>query len=152
MICRDAEFWDGVANHPEVAPHIFMGMEPTSLAPILDNPDNLPMRSEHGGLIFTAAGSFGMVRELHTLYTPEGWGREVAMNAKHFMREAFKDCQIIVTQEQEGNWRSVPPKSHGWKSVGEYCYVGMPVRLKLWMLTKEAFDASPVGRKLQCQC
>ena len=151
MICRDVAFWDSLAHHPDVAPHIFMGMEPVTLASLILNEDNLPLRSEHGGVILTAVGSFGMAREMHTLYHPDGWGREVAKNGKLFMREAFKSCQVILTQEQEGNWRSVPPKSHGWKSVGDYCYVGMPKRLKLWMLTKEAFEASPVGRKLQCQ-
>lgn len=150
MICRDVQFWDAVATHESVAPHIFMGMEPTTLAPLILKENCLPLRSEHGGVILVALDHFGLVREMHTLYTPEGWGREVATNGKLFMQEAFKDTEVIFTHEQEGNWRSSPPKSHGWKSTGNFCYVGMPKRLKLWMLTRDAFYASPVGRKL-CQ-
>jgi len=150
MICRDVTWWDHIASHPEVSPHIFMDRDPTSLGVLIDNPANLPLRSEHGGVILIAMDAFGLVREMHTLYSPEGWGREVAMNGKLFMREAFLTTQVLFTHEQEGNWRSKPPRSHGWKECSEYCYVDLPKRLKLWMLTREAFFASPVGRKL-CQ-
>lgn len=152
MICRDASFWDAVAQHDAVAPHIFMDMEERpSLSPLIENPSNLPFASENGGVIFVGLDALGLVREMHTLYRPEGWGREVALNGKAFVNEVFKTASVIVTHEQEGNWRSVPPKSHGWKSADEYCYIGMSKRLRLWILTKEAWIASPVGRKMQCQ-
>lgn len=150
MIERDYLFWDSVASHEAVSPHIFMGTEPFSLKEIVGRELTMPLRSEHGGVLLLGLDGFGLVREMHTLYTPEGWGREVAMNGKLFMHEAFKTTQVIFTHEQEENWRSRPPKSHGWQSQGDFCYVGLTKRLKLWMLTRDAFYASPVGRKL-CQ-
>lgn len=150
MIERDHHFWDKVASHELVGPHIFMGTEPFSLKEIVERDSTLPLRSEHGGVLLVGLDGFGLVREMHTLYTPEGWGREVATNGKLFMVEAFKSTEVLFTHEQDENWRSRPPKSHGWKAVGDFHYVGLTKHLKLWMLTREAFYASPVGRK-QCQ-
>jgi hypothetical protein len=151
MICRDVEWWDRIANHPEVAPHVFLGLEPVSLAPLVEDERAKPFASEHGGVIFSPLDKLGMVYEMHTLFEPEGWGREVAINGKLFVEETFKDASIVVTHEQEGNWRSKPPRSHGWICGGDYCYVGLPVRLRLWVLTKEAWLSSPARRKMKCQ-
>lgn len=151
MINRDVEFWDSVARHPEVAPNIFCGMDILSLSPLIDDERNKPFASEHGGVIFVSVDHLGMVWEMHTLYTPEGWGREIATNARIFASEIFKAASMLITHEQEENWRTSPPKSHGWRPAGEYKDVGLPKRLKLWTLTREAWVASPVGRKMQCQ-
>lgn len=151
MINRDVDFWDSVARHPEVAPHIFCGLDILSLSPLIDDERNRPFASKHGGVIFVSVDHLGMVWEMHTLYTPEGWGREVAVNGKGFVQELFKEASMILTHEQEDNWRTVPPKSHGWKAAGDYTEAGLPKRLKLWILTREAWFASPVGRKMQCQ-
>lgn len=150
MINRDAAFWDAVATHPEVAPFVFMGRERGSLAGLVEHPDALPLASTNGGLIFVKMDLVGLVRELHTMYRPEGWGREVAAHAPRFMQEAFNHCSMITTHEQEGAWRTRPPKSHGWQSSGEFIDCGLPHKLKLWFLTREAWLASPVGRKMQC--
>jgi hypothetical protein len=150
MICRDVQFWDSVATHEAVAPHIFMGTEAVTLAPIIEREDALPMRSENGGIIFVPVDPFRLVYEMHTLYTPEGWGREVAKQSKLFILKAFEKASLILTHEQEGYWKSQPPKSHGWKCSGDFCYVGYEKRIRLWLLTRDAFLASPVGRKL-CQ-
>jgi hypothetical protein len=148
MINRDAAFWDGIANHEAVAPHVFMGKERHSLAPLVEDPKVLPLASENGGIMFVAMDLVGLVREMHTMYRPEGWGREVAEASKRFMCEAFKHCALITTHEQEGHYRSKPPKCHGWKPAGEYTDVGLPIRLRLWILTREAWYASPAGRKM----
>ena len=150
MINRDAEFWDRIAFDPLVSPRVFMGLGEMSLAPLVENEKNLPFSSENGGVILVSLDHFGLVREMHALYQPQGWGREVAKAVPYFMKEAFNTTSVIFTHEQEGEWRTSPPKSHGWKVVSDFCYVEMPKRLRLWMLTKEAFYASPVGRKL-CQ-
>lgn len=150
MIERDYLFWDSVASHEAVAPHIFMGTEPFSLKEMVQRTTTLPLRSEHGGVLLVGLDGFGLVREMHTMYTPEGWGREVARNGKLFMVEAFRTTEVLFTHEQEDNWRSRPPKSHGWVSVGDLKSVGLSKRLRLWMLTRDNFYSSPVGRKL-CQ-
>lgn len=148
MINRDVDFWDGVAQHPEVAPHIFMGQPIVSLAPLIEDKRNLPYASANGGCIFVKMDHLGLLVEMHTLYRPEGWGREVAINGKRFIHDVMKTAALITTHEQEGNWRSSPPKSHGWKPITGYCSVGLQNRLRLWMLTREAWLASPVGRKM----
>lgn len=148
MLCRDAKWWDSIATHPEVSPHVFMGFEPVSLSGLVEAENNLPLRSENGGVILVGLDAFGLVREMHTMYSPEGWGREVASNGKLFMQEAFKTTQVLFTHEQEGNWKSRPPRSHGWKQASDYREVNLPKRLKLWMLTRDDFYSSPVGRKL----
>lgn len=150
MINRDPSFWDSIANHPQVSPFVFMGKEAGSLEGLVTHPDALPMASENGGLIFVKMDLVGLVRELHTMYRPEGWGREVARHAPLFMDEAFNHCSLITTHEQEGEWRTRPPRSHGWTVSGEFMDCGLNKKLRLWLLTREAWIGSPVGRKLQC--
>lgn len=151
MINRDAAFWNRIATHPQVAPYIFMGAEPETLAPLVENPKASPYASEHGGVIFLPVDPLGFVVEMHTLYTPEGWGREVALNGKRFVNDVLQSASLILTHEQEGNWRSRPPRSHGWVQGGDFKDAGFSHRLRLWALTREAWLASPVGRKLQCR-
>lgn len=150
MINRDVAFWDRIAGHPAVAPHIFMGLKPETLAPLILNPLASPYASEHGGAIFSPVDHLGFVVEMHTLFTPEGWGREVAAFGKRVMPDIFNTASLILTHEQEGHWQSRPPRSHGWTACGDFKGVEMPCRLKLWSLSREAWIASPVGRKIQC--
>lgn len=151
MINRDVSFWDEVASHPEVAPHVFMDQPVRSMESLISHPGVLPFSSENGGVLFISSDPLGMVREMHTMYKPEGWGREVAVFGKQFVQEAFRHCSLITTNEQEDHWRSSPPKSHGWKVSGEFRDVGLSRRVRLWFLTKEAWALSPIGRKMQCQ-
>lgn len=149
MIRRDVAFWDRIASLPEVAPHIFLGKGPQSLGPVIENPAVRPYASENGGLIFSPADDHGFVMDLHTLYAPEGWGREVAKFSKLAFADIFRTASLILTHEQEGYWRSRPPRSHGWQACGDYTDCGFPRRLKLWSLSREAWNASPIGRKTQ---
>lgn len=150
MISRDVAFWDRIAAHPEVAPHIFMGREPETLGPLILNPLTKPYASNNGGVLFLPVDPLGFVVEMHTMFTPEGWGREVALNGKRFVNDVLRSASLILTHEQEGHWRSRPPRSHGWRACGEFKDTGFPHRLKLWALSREAWFASPVGRKMQC--
>ena len=148
MICRDAAFWDRIASHPQVAPAVFMGAAPFTLAPVVENEANQPYASQNGGIVFLAKDPAGFVVEMHTLYTPEGWGREVAENARIFMAQAFKRASLVLTFEQEGR-PTRPPLSHGWKPCGPFGGPTTP-RLRLWSLSREAWTVSPVGRKTKC--
>lgn len=148
MICRDASWWEGIAAHPQVAPHVFMGLPAVSLAPLVEPVASYPMASINGGLIFAPLDNLGFVYELHTLYKPEGWGREVHAHAKECFREMMEGASIIVTHEQEGSAHTRPPLSFGWRTSSGFREVGLPKRLRMWVLTKEAWQSSPVGRKL----
>lgn len=147
MIEGDAAWWDAVASHPDVAPHIFMGAAPVSLSVVLDQPGAFGLRSENGGCIFIPRDPLGLVLEMHTLFRPEGWGREVAAAGRVFMPRVFQAAALIVTHEQEGNWRSRPPRSHGWVACSDFQDVNLPRRLRLWALTREGWMKSAVGRK-----
>lgn len=146
----DVSWWDGVAACPEVGPHVFMGREPFSLSALLDQHGAIGLRGENGGAIFIPRDPLGIVLEMHTLFRPEGWGREVALVGREIMGLVFKATSLLLTHEQEGYWRSRPPKSHGWVACADFQDVGLPVRLRLWALTREGWMNSVVGRKT-CQ-
>lgn len=146
---RDPGFWQRVAEHPEVAPHVFLGHGPIDLAGIVAHPSIMPLASEHGGFIFCRLDSLGRVWELHTLYTPEGWGREVLGALKAATERMFQaGAQAITTFSVEGWWRSRPPKSFGYVEAGDYAAVPhLGAALSTWVLTKRAWDASPARRR-----
>lgn len=146
---RDPSFWDAVANHPEVAPYVFPGSQAVSLAGLVANPAVYPLRSEHGGFLFCRIDSLGRIYELHTLFTPEGWGREVHGAAKDAFSQMFGVCDLIVTSEVATNPRSRPPKSFGFVVAAPYA--DSPIgRIRTWILTREAWENSPARRRLTC--
>jgi hypothetical protein len=146
---RHPAFWQGVAEHPEVAPHAFLGRDPVSLEPVVTSPAVLPLASAHGGFLFVQLDQIGRVRELHTLYTPEGWGREVLWAAKQAFDRVFSTgCQVVTTYEVEGWWRSRPPKSFGFQRAGDFGDVpGLGASLSTWILTVSAWEASPARKR-----
>lgn len=151
MINRNVEFWDSVAFHPKVAPFVFMDCEKQSLAPLIENESNDPFSSENGGVLFVKTDHLGSIYEMHTLFTSEGWGREVAVTGAKALHHIFSKALLVFTYEQEGYWKSRPPKSHRWKSSGEFVDQGLSKRLKLWYLTRDDWLSSPVGKKIRCR-
>lgn len=144
---RDPTFWQAVAEHPDVAPHVFLGSGPLALDEIIGHPSVVPLRAEHGGFLFCQLDGFGRVYELHTLFTPEGWGREVLFAAKAAFAEMFaRGAQVICTYEVEGWWRSRPPRSFGFQRAGDFGEVAAS-RLSTWILTQSAWESSPARRR-----
>lgn len=147
---RDPQFWIDVAEHPAVAPHVLFGHSGLLVGDIVQDERVVPFRSEHGGYLFVKLDGLGRVYELHSLFTPEGWGREALQAAKHAFSAIMKTAALVVTYEVEGNWRSRPPKSFGFAPAGDFTdspELGLPVRT--WTLTHQAWIASPVWRR-QC--
>lgn len=142
-----AAWWDEIASHPQVADHVFMGLPRVSMSTLLEQPGAFGLHSTNGGCIFIPRDPLGLTLEMHTLFRPEGWGREVAAAGRRFMPAVFESAALILTHEQEGHWRSRPPKSHGWKPCADFQDVGLPRRLRLWALTREGWMDSIVGRK-----
>lgn len=139
---RDPAFWNAVADHPSVV-HAKHGHEVDAGA-LAMREDITPLASEHGGFMLRKLDVFGTIYELHTLYTPEGWGREVSNAKKAMCRRIFETASLIVTHETE-HPQSRPPLSFGWKQAGETnSEIG---RVRLWILTKEAWEQSPAGRR-----
>lgn len=144
---RDPVFWGRIFRDPDVVPTLF-GQAPESVIALLQNPSVMPLATEHGGFMFISRCGFGRVWELHTAYTREGWGREVHRAGKAALRRMFADgAQIIFTHEQIESWRTRPPKSFGFRPEGEPFAHEFGV-FRLWLLTREAWEASPACARL----
>lgn len=146
---RDPAFWASVAEHPSVRPHVLYDEPVAGLLDLISAERVTPLAAEHGGFLFIQLDQIGRVFELHTMFTPEGWGREVAAAARQAFALIFAHgARIITTQEVAGWRRSAPPLSHGWKPVGPFGAAGRLPPLRSWLLTADAWAASPVGRKV----
>lgn len=144
---RSPEFWDRIASHPEVAPHVFLGGATLPLMEIVQHPSVTPLRAEHGGFLFCQLDGLGRVFELHTLFEPAGWGREVALSARQAFDHMFDaGAQLITTYEVEGWWRSRPPKSFRFHPCGDFAPSPFG-SLRTWILTADAWASSPVCRR-----
>jgi hypothetical protein len=146
---RDPRFWSAVANHPAVRPAIVVSGEMADLAAAVSDPLVLPMASEHGGFLFYQRDGLGWVYELHTMFTPAGWGREVAEAAHEAFQELFlRGAQVVFTLEIATNRRSRPPLSHGWRTAGRFASSPeLPAEARTWVLTQEAWAQSPARRR-----
>jgi hypothetical protein len=149
---RDAGFWTGVAAHPEVAPRLGPMVSGPALAAYVARPDVLPLAAEHGGFLFARRDRLGFCAELHTLFTPEGWGRE-ALGAAVEAINAVWLCgyQVVLTFEAEANPLARPPASFGFTRAGEWRET--PVgRLRAWIVTQDGWRASPAARRRARAC
>jgi hypothetical protein len=148
---RDPAFWTAVYEHPDVKPHVCLGRA-VDLAPLLAHERVLPFRADHGGFLFVQLDGLGRVHELHTMFTPEGWGREALIAAKHAFAEVFaRGGQIVTTYEVRGNPRSQPPLSFRFERAGEFARCdALEADLRSWVLTRNAWEASPARRRMQC--
>jgi hypothetical protein len=145
---RDPAFWLAVASHPAVAPHTHV--TPDAIVPLIARPDIVPLATANGGFLFVQMDGLGRTFELHTLYRPEGWGREVAGGLKAAMDAmTARGLQLLVTHEVEGWWRSAPPRTHGWKAIGPFAPAGDLPAMKTWILTREAWEQSPARRRMR---
>jgi hypothetical protein len=70
---RDPLFWTTVAAHPSVAP-MLQGADPALIGALAARREFLPIAAEHGGFLLQRRDDLGFAWELHTLFTPEGWG------------------------------------------------------------------------------
>lgn len=149
---RDPGFWAKVGSHPMVAPHVTFGQVVDWS--FVDDERVLPLAAEHGGFLFFRADGPGFVWELHTMFTPEGWGNEVSRSAKAAFDHVFASgTQMVVTLEMQENRKSRPPKSFGWKPCGDFQMVNTLDQLgKSWFLTVDAWRASPAKRRADRLC
>ena len=145
---RDPAFWTAIASHPEVAPAL-LGLPPAKVGALARRPEMLPLASEHGGFLFTRLDAMGFVCELHTLFRPEGWGREALFAGIESLGVVWAlGYQTIVTFESRANARSRPPRTFGFRKAGDWR--STPVgELRMWTLTQSAWNASP-ARRLRC--
>ncbi len=147
---RDPAFWMQILDDPFVVAKTGRGYAPAAIAELMAMPKLTPLAATHGGFWFHAIDSFSRVHELHTMFTPAGCGREVHGAAKEaFNRMFHHGAEVIVTHQMEANPSSQPPRSFGFKQVGAYGPSAYG-NARTWMLTREAWLASPGGRS-SCQ-
>jgi len=147
---RDQAFWFDIASHPAVQGAI-MGLDPRQIAEVSQRPTILPLASDNGGFFFGQMDGLGLVRELHTLYRPAGWGREVARAGKEALEWVFRAVQIVTTYQIEANPLSQPPRSFGFVQAGEWQKTAVG-SARMWVLTRAAWEASPAHKRmLSCQ-
>lgn len=135
-------FWVEVASHPALA-HVRGGHDPQMLIEAL--PRTIALRAEHGGYLFFPADSFGRVYEMHTLFTPEGWGREAFQALRDSIDHMFGRCDLIVTH-QTPHPQSRPPKTFRFAPLGDFTDTPHG-QVRLWMLTRDAWLGSPARRR-----
>ena len=146
---RDPAWWTAIAAHPAVAGAL-LGLAPEAVGALAARPDLLPLAADHGGFFFGRSDATGFSCELHTLFTPEGWGREVLLAALEAFSMVFSlGFSLVTTFEVEGNAKSRPPLTFGFAIAGDWRET--PVGpLRLWILTREAWTASPARRRHLC--
>lgn len=149
---RDPAFWAQVANHPDVRDAVLLSGELPDLARVCADPLVYPWASAHGGFLFYQRDGLGRVFELHTMFTPDGWGREVAQAAREAFTALFlRGADLVFTLEVRDSPNSRPPLSHGWKEAGPFSFAPeLAAEVRSWVLTRTAWDASPVRRRM-CQ-
>lgn len=141
----DAEFWTPVLSDPDVERLSMCGMG--SIEDFLwwlSLPNVRQERYDKGGLVFVDKGDFD---EVHVAFLPSAWGREVAMCFRDCFSRVMRAGKPVVAGEQEGEWRTKPPITHGWKVLEEFEDSVLPRRVRRWILTLDAWNNSPVGRK-----
>lgn len=144
---RDPAFWTSIYEHPAVKPHVSLGLD-VDLAPLLENERVTPLRATHGGFLFVQLDGLARVYELHTLFTPEGWGREALLSAKAAFAEMFaRGAHLITTYEVAGNPRSQPPLSFRFAPAGDFA-PALGASLRTWTLTRNAWEASPARLRM----
>jgi len=139
---EDLAFWIDVASHPDVR-HVLDGIDPEHIETAL-RPPNIALRFEHGGFIFAKTDSFGRVYELHTLFKPEGWGKEVFFAARQAFDQMFEFCDLIITHETR-HPQSKPPKTFRFVPLGDFEMTDHG-EARLWMLTRDAWNTSPARK------
>lgn len=144
---KDPDFWRRIASHPEVAPQLGFGSADIGLLALL--PSVLPMATEHGGFLVCPLDASQCVWELHALFIPDAWGREVHRAGFELMMLLFgRGAHVVIVTEVEGNWRSQPPKSFGYKRCGDFVLSPMlGKRVRTWALSSFDWFFSPAHRR-----
>jgi hypothetical protein len=143
---RDAAWWQAVAEHPAVAPTVFLTGEVLSLAPALAREDITPLAAQHGGLWFERCGD---EYELHAMFTPGGRPHEASAAFKLGYEEMIRrGAKRFHVSEVAGVPTSRPPLSHGWRCEGDFAPGPLNLSIRPWGLTVAEWRASPAYRRM----
>jgi hypothetical protein len=142
---RDAGFWQAIADHPDVAPNIYLTGERIEFAG-MDRSELVPLAATHGGVLFVWDGD---VAELHAMFLPQGRGAEANATFKLGYEEMIsRGAKGFRVHELEGLPTSRPPKSHGWRPSGGFAPGWLGRLVKPWTLSAAEWRASPAYRRM----
>jgi len=137
-------YWTPILTHPDIEPRVLAGLGSVDdFVWWLDRPETHEERAPGGGFVFVDKGQD---QEVHVAFLPEHWGRSVADSFRRVFARKMREGRTILAREQEGEWRTRPPKSHGWELAGGWEPSILPRRTRLWRLTPDAWYRSRVGR------
>lgn len=139
------EHWEPILTHPDVEPHVLAGLATVDdFLAYIEKPEVETERYDGGGIIYVGKPPF---KEVHIAFLPDQWGRDAASAFKRSVAQQMAKGVSLIAREQEGYWKSRPPKSYGWVTDGDFQIDTHPKRLRRWILTPEAWYRSPIGRK-----
>lgn len=145
---RDPVFWEAVAEHPMVKPHVTLGRA-FRIKSLIEHPLVTPLRCSHGGFLMVRLDTLGRIYDLHALFVPEGWGRIANASFKQALAEMFRrGADVIVSLEVADWWRSRPPLSFGFRPAGDV-FERDGLNLRTWQLTRAAWESSPARRRME---
>lgn len=148
---REGAFWREVAAHPAVAPAL-IGMTPELVGELARRPEVIPIAAEHGGFLIVRRDALGFAGEIHSLFTPAGWGREAIEAGWQALNALWlAGFQTLTTFEAMGNRRSRPWRAFGFLVSGPWRETAFG-ELRQWVLTREAFAASPAAARRRQSC
>ncbi len=128
---------------------MLMGLPAERVGELVSRSDMLPLASEHGGFLFSRTDATGFIAELHTLFMPEGWGREALSAGVQSLGVVWAlGFQLVGTFEAEANLRSRPPRTFGFRQCGDWRATPIGA-LRLWTLSLSDWTNSP-ARRLKC--
>jgi len=143
---RDPAFWSTVAGYPACA-QALMGAKPDGVGMLAQQDDVLPIAAVHGGFLLRRLDPLGMIAELHTLFTPEGWGREVVLAGIAAIGVVWAcGFQTIVTLEMRSNPRSRPARTFGFQRCGDWKSTPWG-DARHWLVTRESWNTSPAAHR-----
>jgi hypothetical protein len=141
---RSPDFWRELVDHPAVS-HVKMG-QAFAIEDIIGLDSVTPLATDHGGFLFIRLDGLSRVFELHTMFRPEGRGRDLTTAAKDAFSRMFNNGAMIITTYEVEGW-AAPPLSFGWRSVGGFEPTDYG-SMRTWVLTLEAWKGSPAFRRM----
>lgn len=138
---RDPAFWRGLMAEPVVLEHTMLGLPLEALDGLVASPAVTPLACADGGFLLRNLDGLGLVEELHAVFRTRAWGRPVLAAMWDMYAIVFRSAHVLVVSEQDGWWRSAPPKSHGWRPAAGFAPT-VAGSLRTWVLTHRNWTAS----------
>lgn len=146
---RDPAWWRSLASSPSIVAAM-PDIDPELVAASVVQDHVTPLASLNGGLLFVRADALGFVEDMHALFLPAGRGHEANSAVKSALDLKFTRGACLITVTQTTSPMSKPPLSFGFRPavLAPSAAALEAGAVRLWVLTVEAWRASPAFRRL----